>query len=251
MAIRNIKFFLFGDFSTIEAQPQKTLDISQKLINNGIPLMPGTFQQVNPTKGLKTFERIMFSAQKDQLSVQIGMDLIEIQKVIVNEKKYNLASETDKFIIEIKKIVKSLNEAHESGIKGLRVSLVVENLYDNSILKSFSNIYEEFNNKIPNYEAEETFEWSIRAVKRTLFKLLEQQEEVNFVSDISRGLGQVTKQGEFSEIDSIHSRIDINTIDANKNLRIDSNFIHDFLEQAKNLYFEQNEAIEVKVLESS
>jgi hypothetical protein len=250
MFIRNFKFFLFGDYKHIEAQPEKINNISNKLVQNGIGLIPGTFQQINPSFGLKAFERIMFTNSKEKLSVQISMEAIEINKVVFDNKWYNLKSETDEFISRVKKIIRSLAESNEGLDSGRRVSLIVEVLYDKEQIKPFNDIYNDFNNTLPDYDSSETFEWNTRAAKRKNLKILGYEEEVNIVTQVLRTNGQVNSFNEIQQFDTVQSIIDINTLDNNNRPRVNQEFVNEFLEKVNDLYSSLNSKLEVRILES-
>ncbi|WP_322552035.1 hypothetical protein AAB109_11355 [Priestia megaterium] len=250
MIIRNIQFFLFGDFEEIEAQPESILDISTKFLENGISVIPGTFQQVNPNQGMKSYERIMFNNSKEQFNIQIGMEAIQINKLIVDNKAYNFKSETDQFLSKIKKVIKALNDSDIGFNNGRRISLIIDVLHDPKKIKSFSEVYSTLSNKLPNYEPEEAFEWNTRAVKRRKIDVAQQQEELNIVTEVLRTAGEINNSGKTERFDTIQTKIDINTIDDNKKPRINEEFVRDFLDNANDIFCLHFDDIEVMIVES-
>lgn len=249
MIIRNLQFFIFGDFKDIEAQGDKIIKIYTKLLENGITgIVPGTFQQVNPNLGLKAFERIVFTNTQEKYNIQIGMDSIQINKAIVDSKTYDITSESDLFLLKIKKIIKSIKEAEVGFQPGHRVSLLFDILHDKDKLKPMNDIYNILNNKIPNYGEEETFEWNTRGVKRTTVNILQEPEELNVVTEVLRVKGEVNAFGYINQFDTIQTKFDINTIDEKRNNRINEEFISDFLTYANDLFNSHYKDIEVKIV---
>lgn len=251
MFIRNIQFVIFGDFRDIDAQPEKIINISTKLLENGISAIPGTFQQMNPSVGMKAFERIMYTNTKEKYNIQIGMDKIQVNKAIVDNKLYNFVTETELFLSKLKKIIKSLKDSEQGLPPGYRVSLIIDILHDKEKLKPFNEIYNSFNNKLPNYDADETFEWNTRAVKRNTVNVLGLPEVMNIVSEVSRVNGEVNVFGQTEQFDTIQAKIDINTIDENRNLRVTDEFISQFLTYSYDLFTSQYNDIEVKIIGSN
>lgn len=247
MIIRNIKFVLFGDYKNLEAQPENILNISSKFMENGIPVIPGTFHQFNPNWGLRPFERMMFTNSPEKLTVQIGMEAIEISKVIMDKKWYNFKSPTDEFVSKIKKIISSLKASTSVFNDGIRISLVVEILHDRDNMLPLSEVYKNFNNTIPKYSADETFEWNTRAVRKERCTILGNEEEFNVVTEVLQVSGQISSFGVVEEFDTVQTRIDINTIDSNKRPRINDEFVSIFLDQAYDLFSSQNAEVEVKI----
>lgn len=247
--LRNIRLVIFGDYKDIDAQPEKIMNISTFFMKNGIQLLPGTFQQINTQYGIKTFERIMFSNSKEKLTVQIGIDNIEISKNI-SDKIYNLSNGTERFLSNAKKIVDSICAANQDIEKGSRISLVVETLYDKDRIKPIEDLYNTFNGTLPKYTPAETFEWSTRSVKREKFTLSGDLEEVNVVSEVQKASGQVNSFGEIEEFDTIQVRLDINTLSTISTYRIDFEFVEEFILKAFDLFESINSELEVKILDS-
>ncbi|WP_144466582.1 hypothetical protein [Bacillus nitratireducens] len=247
MIIKNVKFTLFGDYKNIEAQPEKAIKISSDLMLNGVTLLPGTFQQVSPRLGMKAFERMIFNNNQEKLSVEIGIDTIEISKMIVDNKIYNFKSEIDQFIYKVKKIIRVLTESYSELISGRRISLIIETLYGTEHIKPLDEIYKSINDRLPSYDDSETFEWNTRAAKRETFEILGNEEKINLVTEVLRTSGEHTLTGETEEFDTIQARIDVNTVDENTRVRIEDKFVDEFLEKANKLMTSQDTALGVKL----
>jgi hypothetical protein len=247
MTIRQVKFVLFGNFKELEAQPETILSISTNLLQNGLSLVPGTFQQFNPRYGMKTHERIMFSNSKERIATQIGVDAIDVNSLIIEKKPYNFSGHMDVFLSRVKKIIKSIKNSNQPLNDGSRISLIIENFYDPSNIKPFHEIYSTINNTLPSYNKEETFEWSTRAVKRNNFSIQGKEEVVNVVSEVAKIQGHLNSFGYEQEFDTIHTKIDINTVLDNSKPRINEEFIEDFLNKAIDLFTSINAEIEVKI----
>jgi hypothetical protein len=235
MIIKNVKFTLFGDYKNIEAKPEKMVGISNELMLNGVTLIPGTFQQVSPKMGMKAFERMVFNNNQEKLTVEVGIDTIEISKIIVNINYIISNQKLDQFLYIVKKIIKVLKNSNEEFTDGRRVSLVTETLYDTETIKPLDEIYRNVNNTLPNYSDEETFEWNTRAAKRNNFKILGHEEKVNVVTEVLRTSGEHNLTGELKVFDTIQARIDVNTVNENVKLRINEEFIAEFLGEANTL----------------
>ncbi|HDR8123585.1 TPA: hypothetical protein QCZ27_005488, partial [Bacillus cereus] len=134
-----------------------------------------------------------------------------------------------------KKIIKVLKNSNEEFTDGRRVSLVTETLYDTETIKPLDEIYRNVNNTLPNYSDEETFEWNTRAAKRNNFKILGHEEKVNVVTEVLRTSGEHNLTGELKVFDTIQARIDVNTVNENVKLRINEEFIAEFLGEANTL----------------
>jgi len=249
MSIRNIRFVLFNDFKHLNPDPELIFEMHKQFLSNGVQVIPGTFQQMNPQHGLKTYERILFNNSKENVTIQIGIEALEISKVINSKKHYVFENETDEFLTYLKKVITSLHPFLTSAQPAKRCSLIVDNIYIEAPLKDLSDIYKTFNNTIDNYSEEETFEWNTRAVKKIETEISNYQEVLNFVTEIMRTSGQINQSGNIEEIDTIQTRIDFNTIDTNKNARINDEFIFEFLDLANREIFSKLSELEVKILE--
>jgi hypothetical protein len=251
LTIRNIRFVLLGDYKEIEANPETILELSKKLMDNGVSFVPGTFQQFNPNLGMKPLERIMFNSSKEKVNIQIGVEAIEITKIIDDSKLYNFKPLTDQFLSQIKKIVKALVESTETFNDGRRSSLVIDIIHDREKIKDVKEVYETFNKTIPGYNEEETFEWNTRAVKRVQKVISGYHEDLNVVTEVLRVSGRLTVLGDVKDFDTVQTRIDINTTDSNNKLRINDVFISDFLDIANEIFSSHNAELEVKIVESN
>lgn len=248
MSIRNLNFILFGDYKKLEAQPELILKIASKLLENGVAMNPGTFQQMNPSQGVMVFERIMFNNPKEMINVRINVDSIEINTTISDNKEYNFKSHMDTFISKVKKIIKSLIESIEDFNLGVRVSYITEIIYDDKgKIKPLEDIYLDLNNRIPEYSKEETFEWNTRAVKRVEQTINNSSEILNLVTEVLKVDVEVNNLGIVSEYDTISTKIDINTVYFNNNPRINVEFVNEFLELASSLFSSHNKPLEVKI----
>lgn len=247
MIIKNVKFTLFGDYKNLEAQPEKAIKISSDLMLNGVTLLPGTFQQVSPKWGMKAFERMVFNNNPEKLSVEVGIDSIEISKIIVDNKIYNFKSQIDQFLYTVKKIIRVLKDSYSEFNAGRRISLIVETLYGTEHIMPLDEIYINVNNTLPNYDENETFEWNTRAAKKETFGILGDEEKINLVTEVLRTSGRHNLTGENEEFDTIQVRIDVNTVDENNRVRIEDKFIEEFLEKANELMTSQDAALGVKL----
>ena len=251
MLLTNLQFILFGDFKKYEADQERIIAILSKFTENGIQVIPTTFQQINPAIGFKASERIMFNNSKENYSVQIGIDSIQIQKNLPKVKVYNYDAELTSFIRTIKKIIKSLSDTEEGLNLGSRISFIAENTYNISEIVGLNKILEIFSDRVPNYSTEETFEWNTRVVKREKLNSANLKDEiVNFVNEVSRINGNFNSNGEVEELDTIQTKIDINTLYVNNDYRIDLNFVGDFLDNSLKLLLLQHKSLEEMIVEN-
>jgi len=251
MLLTNLQFILFGDYKKYEADQERIISILSKFIENGVQVIPTTFQQINPVMGLKASERIMFNNSKENYSVQIGIDAIQIQKTLPKIKLYNYEAEIKDFMRTIKKIIKSLSDTQEGLNLGSRISIVVENTYNTTEIVELNKIYEMFSNSIPNYSIEETFEWNTRVVKRLELSSVNLKDEiVNFVNEVSRINGNFNSNGEVEELDTIQTKVDINTLYIKNDNRIDLKFASEFLDDSLELLLSQHKSLEGMIVEN-
>lgn len=251
MSLRNFQVFVFGNYSEFKADANLIREISDKLFSNGLSLIPGTFQEVVSSSGLKPEERIMYKDSKDQFLVEIGVESIRINKIVDVKKTYNLIDELDEFLLKAKKFIKSLFEISSQIPKGQRMSLIIDTIYDNDNIRNFNDVYMEFNRQVPGYEADEVVEWYTRAVKRVNFNINDNDEVVNVVTEVNRSEGEYTYQGKRTVFNTILSKIDINTFIYNNSPRMDFSFVGEYLEKSKEVFISQNENLEVRIIEQN
>lgn len=242
--IHNISFNLIGNFQELEATPEIISRLLTEFLRNDLSVMPGTFQQVNPGLGMKMFERMQFTNPKNNLTILINVDSIQISTILYKAKSYNLNKNIVEFITTINKFFKSIDSIG-IDIPGSRVALIVGILYDSNKLKPLEDIYELFGGRIPLYNSKETFEWNARAVRNDLIRTTQGDEKLNIVSEVARTQGETNNAGFETSFDTINVVIDINTVFEKKNERVNSDFVKEFLENTRDKMVNQHNEIEV------
>lgn len=230
-----INFVLFGDFSNLQADPDIVMNMYQKLTENNMSFLPGTFQEINVDivngtgKGIQKFNRPNFTNSKEKLSVQIATDNIKIIKELIDIKKYNFFSELDEFKSQIKKIIKSLYNIDFEISKGTRTSFIVQNFKDEKEI-DFNLVYNNLYSKNSDYNPENFLEWNSRKVIRDKVTINNLAEEINYVNEIGRIQGIFDNSKPEDLIDTIVTIFDSNTLLSKNEVRVDENFIIEFLE---------------------
>lgn len=247
MNVQNFNVFIAGDYTEFEATPERISGILNNMIQKGLQVMPGTFQEINPGLGLKKFDRMQFFNQKNNFTVSFNVDSIHFFSSVQEKKEYNFDRNLELFISQVKKVLSSIEDYGENFPNGKRVSLITSTFPNRESIRPLVDIYKTFGNTIPNYNPEETFEWTARAVKTSDINIKGIQEKINIVSEISRVKGEFGEIDSREEFETANTVIDINTVDNNKNYRVDKQFAEQFFSLAKDLLITQYKSVREKI----
>lgn len=244
--LQSLNFNLFGNFERFEATPERISLILNEMLKVSLNVIPGTFQQVNPSLGMKKHERMQFINQKENFSILLNVDSLAISATI-DDKSYNLERNINTFVSNVKRVLKVFNSMQEEFPLGSRISLVINLLHDKEKIQSLDNIFEDFNSGFPNYESDETFEWSTRLVKRKDIEVKENMEKINIVSEVGRTQGEISRSEEAVPFDTVNTMMDINTLYENHEERIEIKFAEEFLNHAVTFFLSYHDTIEAKL----
>lgn len=244
MIIQNNKVVLFGDYEKVEATPEKIMSISSKFMENGIVLLPGNFQQMNVNTGMKTFERIMYTDSKNRITVKIGMDTIEVDQIFIENKKYKIEENNERFKKDVLKIFKSIIEAEHIS-QGVRIGLILEVFHDpNHLVK---DLHRTFSDSLLITDEKDIIEWNTKIVKRKGIQDFDDAEKFNISTEVNKVAGELVSFGKNYEFDTVMTKVDVNSIQEFGDQRIEYNYAKLFLDNGFKIFKEINKELEVKL----
>lgn len=230
MTDNNYRVRLFGNFSDIDPYSDKVWAVMEKL-RKDFNLLPTTVHEMNVNTGsneVKKITRPAFISQNNDFLVEIGSDVITIEKANSNSK----IGVIDSFLKEASFILDKL--LNSFGKRGYRVSLITSSFGD--IPKSeMDNSYNKGIVPLEFYKKQLPMEWNSRSVSRIDFKVKGLVEKVNVITELSRVQGSLNQNGLQKEFDDILITFDINTVPEAMELRIDTDSITEFLNEAVSL----------------
>ncbi len=214
---------LFGNFTDIIPSP----DIVSRLIQlfKDKALLPGTFQEVGAA-GLQT--RISLASTNNEWSILFGLGRVDVIKNSTTLDGKNLGTIegfTEEATIIFRRIMKDFN------IKGIRISLISNDLLKEMLSPQLNAIYLKLFNPIPLYKDHPPFQWNTRSIAE--FETdMNGPTKINVISTLTRNQGRMMSQDQFLQLDRIEVEFDINTSNLNQDLHFDIDIIEKFFIEA-------------------
>lgn len=235
---------IFSDFSSIEADPGRTISILQKLIDGGYPFVSGVVQEFNALTMMPS-SRLRLSSVDGVNEIVILSGRIDVVRQANVFEGANIGDIDDFFVFVGKSI-----EAVFGGLKlqGSRLALItqaVSDAFDPDALVGASARFFKFGDF---HKENLPFEWTYRLASNRQMSISGVSEPINAILKVDRLQGKVTTSTGSSDFDRIFAEIDVNTSQAVSLNRFDADAFSCFLKDAKTLTIDQFESVNKMVI---
>lgn len=231
MEFYNASLILFGDLQKYTYTIKNLSDLTSEFKKNSIDLLPNPIEiAIFSEKGSSTESRLGFKGEDGPLEVIFLPDSIMITTNLFFESNDLVYSDIESFINHASNILNiALNAETLITFRGSRLSFIA----DISLASEYSNEAEKkFNIGTGNDNPKlNLIEWKQNTVHRTYIDLID--EEINILKSVGRQEGQLLRNNEVVDKNSIHIHYDLNTLQQNANPRIDKKFISGFTSSIK------------------
>ncbi len=228
----NLKYqvVLFGSYQDIGPKPDTLKYFIEAFADK--ELIPTTFQELTPEGAINRFS---LTSSDEVWLIEFSTNRIDIQKTNKNVGVSEMGT-LEQFIVDVKEIVQIIDKKFPK--KHNRLSLVTRRLLEPMNAAQFSTIYHKLNNSIDIYKDNEIADWNNRTVSRIPFKVGENTETFNVISEIKRTKGTLSINSKVESIDRVELHLDLNTFQGNTDYRFDLGLFNSFLDTAFKLELE-------------
>lgn len=218
---------LFGNFEDIGPKP----DVLKYFIDrfSDKELIPTTFQELTPQGPINRFSLI---TSDEVWLLEFTSNRLDIQKTNKNVGVTAMGT-LEQFILDIKGMIIVIDDKFPRKFN--RLSLVTRHLLKPMDAKKFSAVYSKLNNSIEIYKKNEIADWKNRTVSRIPYKVGDEEELFNVISEIKRTKGTLNINSKVENIDRVELHFDINTYQGNTDYRFDYKLFESFLDVAYKL----------------
>ena len=194
----------------------------------GDSYLPITIQEMT-SRGSQN--RIAMEKQDIGIKILFLMNRIIIEKYPTDIEDTNSIGTFEEFCDIVNQIIEPLLQEFEKNAN--RLSLVSKYLLKKENEEDINPIASKLFVFPPTYTATNTFEWNWRMAKKEENEFGENSEQMNYITSINRIRGTLSNNAQDQGFEGLDVEFDLNTIDANKELRFDIVKIKSFYEQAK------------------
>lgn len=207
------KISAFGDFSDIKPNAETMMYFFEKVKDYG--LLPSVFQELQiKVDGAQpvTQQRIALLSSDSREKVSIASGRIDYEITATSDEKLDPAfrKQLNTKICEVFELIFNKFSKKSSRL-ALNTASFVINLSDGEITEFMSR----YSNPISLYSEAPLDEWSTRLMVRKTEKILDPQERINVITNLSKAALQKQVDGEVVNSTGFAVNVDINTVPDN------------------------------------
>jgi len=216
----------FCDLADITPKPELIIDLTKNLKEFGLIPSSASELVIGDRGVISTKPRILLTSQRKDFTIRFGEN-----RFLIEQNNYNNEiMSVDDFVLKVKGVFGILYPIFER--KGKRLSFVTSIQLDEKNDKILEENYKKILVPQSIYKKKTPYEWNTRQVTTEDFRIKDNIEKVNIITELSRAQGMLSEKIPNKKANRLILSTDINTHQGNISPRFDSEDFEKFLQQA-------------------